>query len=177
MDLSFAVHKLAKFSANPGKVQFEGFIHLLGYIRDNKTLGLKYYAYINDAPITDILRQANIKTKNHLTAFSEFSWQDCPDTGRSTGAYIILYQCGYSSPRKEKNSKPPTGGNVVPREKTIKVNPNGGKQGGIPVKEYTGIANTKSDPNRCQTESVPRHPRANSNEDPSGSNSEAPAKA
>ena len=26
-------------------------------------------------------------------AFSDYSWQDCPDTGRSTGAYIIFYQC------------------------------------------------------------------------------------
>ena len=41
VDLSFAVHKLAKFSANPGKVHFEGLIHLLRYIRYNKTLGLK----------------------------------------------------------------------------------------------------------------------------------------
>ena len=71
MDLSFSVHKLAKFSANPGKVQFEGLIHLLRYIRDNKTLGLKYYADMNDAPVTDILRQANIKTKNPLLAFSD----------------------------------------------------------------------------------------------------------
>ena len=54
MDLSFAVHKLAKFSANPGKVHFEGLIHLLRYIRYNKTLGLKYYADMNDAPVTDI---------------------------------------------------------------------------------------------------------------------------
>ena len=44
VDLSFAVHKLAKFSANPGKVHFEGLVHLLRYIRDNNTLGLKYYA-------------------------------------------------------------------------------------------------------------------------------------
>ena len=29
VDLSFAVHKLAKFSANPGKVHFEVLIHLL----------------------------------------------------------------------------------------------------------------------------------------------------
>ena len=69
MDLSFAVHKLAKFSANPGKVHFEGLIHLLRYIKDNKTLGLKYYADLNDAPVTDLLRQANIKTKNHLMDF------------------------------------------------------------------------------------------------------------
>ena len=69
MDLSFALHKLAKFSANPGKVHFEGLVHLLRYIRYNKTLGLKYYADLNDAPVTDLLRQANIKTKNHLMAF------------------------------------------------------------------------------------------------------------
>ena len=94
MGLSFAVHKLAKFSANPGKVHFEILINLLRYIRDNKTLGLKYYADLNDAPVTDLLRQANIKTKNHLMIFSDSSWQDCPDTGRSKGAYIIFYQDG-----------------------------------------------------------------------------------
>ena len=67
-------------------------MHLLRYIRDNKTLGLKYYVDLNDAPVTDLLRQANIKTKNHLMDFSDSSWQDCPDTGRRTGAYIIFYQ-------------------------------------------------------------------------------------
>ena len=58
------MHKLAKFSANPGKVNFEGLVHLLIYIRDNKTLGLKYYADMDDAPVTDLLRQASIKTEN-----------------------------------------------------------------------------------------------------------------
>ena len=81
-----------------------------------------------------------------------------------------------SSPRKEKNSKPPTGENLVPREQTIKVIPNGVKQGGIPEKEYLGIANPKSDPNGCQTELFLRRPRGNSNKDPSGSNSEVPDK-
>ena len=57
-------------------------------------MGLKYYSNLNDAPVTDILRQANIKTKNHLMAFSYSSWHDYPDTGRSTGAYIIFYQGG-----------------------------------------------------------------------------------
>ena len=41
LDLSFAVHKLSKFSDNPGKVHFEGLVHLLRNIRDNKTFGLK----------------------------------------------------------------------------------------------------------------------------------------
>ena len=69
-------------------------VHLLRYIRENKTLGLKYYADLNDVPVTNLLRQTNIKTDNHLMAFSDSSWQDCIDTGRSTGAYIILYQGG-----------------------------------------------------------------------------------
>ena len=94
VDLNFELHKLETFSENPGKVHSEGLIHLLGYIRDNKTLGLKYYADLNYAPVTDLLRQANIKTKNHLIPFSDSSWQDFPDTGRSAGAYIIFYQGG-----------------------------------------------------------------------------------
>ena len=74
MDLSFAVHKLANFSENPGKVHCEGLVHFFRYIRDNKTLGLKYYAGLNDAPVTDLLRQANPKTKNHFMDFSDSSW-------------------------------------------------------------------------------------------------------
>ena len=55
---------------------------------------MKYYADLNDAPVTDLFRQANIKTKNNLMPFSDSSWQDCPENGRSTGAYNILYQGG-----------------------------------------------------------------------------------
>ena len=85
MDLSFAVHKLETFPENPSKVHLDGFVHLLGYIRENNTLVLKYYADMNDALVSDLLRQASIKTDNHLMGFSDSSWQDCPDTGRSTG--------------------------------------------------------------------------------------------
>ena len=49
---------------------------------------------MNDAPVTDLLRQASIKNENHLMDFSDSSWQDFPDTGRSTVAYIIFYQDG-----------------------------------------------------------------------------------
>ena len=83
--LSFAVHKSAKFSENPGKVHFEGLLHLLRYIRDNTTLVLKYYSDMNDAPVSDLLRQASIKTENHLMVFDYSSWKDCPDIERSTG--------------------------------------------------------------------------------------------
>ena len=88
------MHKLAKLSANPGKVHLELLVHLLRYIRYNKNLGLKYHADMNDATVTDLLRQASIKIENNLMTFSNYSWQDLPDTGRSTGAYIIFYQGG-----------------------------------------------------------------------------------
>ena len=91
VDFSFAVHKLAKFSSNPGWVHFEGLVHLLRYIRDNKTLGLKYYADVKYAPLSDLLIQSSIKTDNQLMVFSDSSWQYCTKTGRITGAYIIFY--------------------------------------------------------------------------------------
>ena len=47
---------------------------------------------MNDAPVSDLLRQAIIKTDNQLMDFSDSSWQAFPYTGRSTGAYIIFYQ-------------------------------------------------------------------------------------
>ena len=47
---------------------------------------------MNDALVSDLLRQDNIKNENHLMFFSNSSWQDCPDTGISKGAYIIFYQ-------------------------------------------------------------------------------------
>ena len=91
VDLSFSVHTLARFSSNPGKVHFKGLVHLLRYSRDNKNLVLKYYADMKDATLSELLRQANIKTENNFMDFSDYICQDCPDTGRVTGACSIFY--------------------------------------------------------------------------------------
>ena len=55
-------------------------------------MGLKYYADMRNAPLSDLLRQVNAKTENKLMELSDYSSQDFPDNGRSTGEYIILYQ-------------------------------------------------------------------------------------
>ena len=94
VDLSFVVHKLENISSNPSKINFEGLVHLLEYIRDNNTQGFKYYDDMSDAPVSDLLIQASIKTGNHLMAFYDSIWKYFSDTGRITGAYIIFYQCG-----------------------------------------------------------------------------------
>ena len=70
VDLSFEVHKLAKLSTNPGKVHFEGLVHLLGYIRGKNTLVLKYHADINDALVSELLRKYIIHTEKQLMDFS-----------------------------------------------------------------------------------------------------------
>ena len=49
---------------------------------------------MNDAPVTGLLRQASIKTDNHLITFSDSSWHGFPYTGRRTGVYIIFYKGG-----------------------------------------------------------------------------------
>ena len=49
---------------------------------------------MKDAPLYDILRQASINTENQLMDFPDSGWKDCPDTGRSTGTYIIFYRGG-----------------------------------------------------------------------------------
>ena len=41
-----------------------------------------------------MLRRGSINNKNHLMTFSDSSWQDCPDTGKITGSYIIFYHGG-----------------------------------------------------------------------------------
>ena len=92
--MSFLLQKLAKFSSNTGKVHFEGLVHLLIYIRSNKTLGLKYYADIKYAPLSNLLRQSNINNENQFRAFYDSSRQDCLDTGKSTVAYVLFYQGG-----------------------------------------------------------------------------------
>ena len=55
---------------------------------------MKYDVDMNDEPLSYLLIQATIKTGNHLMALSDSSRQYIPETGRSTGAYIIFYQGG-----------------------------------------------------------------------------------
>ena len=90
----FSSAQVSNFSSNPSKLHFEGLVHLLRYIRDNRTLVLKYYADVNDAPVSDPLRKDSIKPDNQLMDLSYSSCQYCPDTVRSTGTYITFYEGG-----------------------------------------------------------------------------------
>ena len=57
-------------------------------------MGLKYYALMKDTHLSDLLRQASINTENQLMALSDSIQKYFPETGISTGVYIIFYQGG-----------------------------------------------------------------------------------
>ena len=75
VSLCLAVHNMETFSSNTGEVHFEVLVHLLIYIVDNKNLGLKYYAKIEDAPLYDLLIQGRINTEKQLMVFSGYRFQ------------------------------------------------------------------------------------------------------
>ena len=62
------------------------------YIRENKTLGLKYHDEMKDEPLSNLLRKDSISTENQLMVFSDYSWQYFPDIDRSIVSYIIFDQ-------------------------------------------------------------------------------------
>ena len=74
-----AMDKLNKFQASVGKeypvkVQFEGLVQLLRYIRDNKNFELKYYARIDYSHLSHLLRKVIINTDNQLMVFYDSIW-------------------------------------------------------------------------------------------------------
>jgi hypothetical protein len=93
-DIAFPVNKLAKFSRSPGTKHFEAILHLLRYLRDNTYLGLRYYSNANDSPIYKSLQDNKINETGLLLAYSDSSWHDDVDSGRSTGGYLISYMGG-----------------------------------------------------------------------------------
>ena len=94
-DICFAVNKLAKFSANPGVKHYRALLHLIGFVKNNTNKGLKFYKNIKDSPDFHMLKENNIIIKdNAVITFTDSSWNDCIDTGRSTGANLTMIQGG-----------------------------------------------------------------------------------
>ena len=53
-------------------------------------MGLKYYFDMKDAPLSDLLKQADINTEKYFMGLFDSSCQYYLETGRSTRAYIIF---------------------------------------------------------------------------------------
>jgi hypothetical protein len=92
-DILWVVNKLAKSSTQPGIKDMEALLHCFGYIRKSPDFATKYYTSIEESPVYKICKKHNVPISN-LIGFSDASWQDCPDTGRSTTGYKVFAQGG-----------------------------------------------------------------------------------
>jgi hypothetical protein len=93
--LQFPIRKLAKYMRLPGRNHFRAVLHLLHHIRCHHTCGLTYYSDVLQAPVSKLLFNQGIDPDTYpFYVFADSSWQDCPDTSRSTGGYHIFYQGG-----------------------------------------------------------------------------------
>ena len=92
-DILWATNKLAKSANNPGLKDFEALLHLFGYLRQYPDYAIKFYSDIKQSPVYKICSNHNIDMTG-LIGFSDASWQDCPDTGRSTCGYKVFVQGG-----------------------------------------------------------------------------------
>ena len=94
-DIAFAVNKLAKYSNNPGVVHYRAMLHLIGFIKGTSGKFLKFYSDMRESPCYKVLLENNIEINDDTTTtFSDSSWNDCIDTGRSTGGNISIVQGG-----------------------------------------------------------------------------------
>jgi hypothetical protein len=93
-DIMFITCKLSKACHDPGIKDFEALLWLFGYLRKHTDLGIKFYHDATQSPIYQLAKSQNVPN-SELTVFSDASWQDCPDTGRSTAGELVYCQGGY----------------------------------------------------------------------------------
>ena len=94
-DVCYAVNKLAKYSNNPGIKHYKALLHLIGYLKGNNTKGLAFYTDTKQSPVYKLLKNNGIPLEaNSIVEFTDSSWNDCKDTGRSTGGHLALIQGG-----------------------------------------------------------------------------------
>jgi hypothetical protein len=93
--LSYAIRKLAKYMQYPGKQHFICLKHLLNHIQCFRCSGgIKFYSEVKLSPIYQLMIDSGNKEHADATIiqFTDSSFQDCPDTSRSTGGYLTFMQ-------------------------------------------------------------------------------------
>ena len=93
IDILWVVNKLAKSSSNPGLKNFKALMHCFGYLRKYIDMGIRFYANEKESPVYQLCQKNGVDYTD-LIGFSDSSWQDYPDTGKSTGGYKVFCQGG-----------------------------------------------------------------------------------
>ena len=74
-DISYAVSRCARYSNNPSPIHDKALKRIIRYLTGTRHLGLHYGPKENDS--------------GTLIGYTDSSWRDCPDTRRSTSAYVF----------------------------------------------------------------------------------------
>ena len=65
------------------------YIHLIGYMKHTAHMQLKFFSNYKESAIFKTLLDNNIKIDEEtIVTFTDSSWNDCIDTGRSTGVKL-----------------------------------------------------------------------------------------
>lgn len=78
-DIQYAVSALARFNSNPGPAHWNAVKHLLCYVKGTKDLKLVYKP--------DDLKEL-------FVMYTDSAHGDCPDSGRSTGGFVVMANSG-----------------------------------------------------------------------------------
>jgi hypothetical protein len=95
--LNYAIRKLARFMQYPGRRHFKTLLHLLRHLQCyRRNGGIKFYSNMTESPLHHYLISSKNETHrlSPIICFADASFQDCPDTSRSTGGYLIFVQGG-----------------------------------------------------------------------------------
>jgi hypothetical protein len=95
--LQYGVRKLSRFMRLPGDRHYKALKHMLNYIRCHRTeSGIKFYSDPTHSPLFKTLSEVGAPSIRDFTIIgvSDSSFDDCPDTHRSTGGYVIHWQGG-----------------------------------------------------------------------------------
>ena len=84
IDIAFAVSELSRFVANPGKVHLEAAKRVFRYLKKTMHLGLVY-----QSPKTSLPNLPDVPP-NTLWGYVDSDWAGCPDSRKSTSAYVFM---------------------------------------------------------------------------------------
>ena len=76
-DITFTVNKLCKFMSYPGEAHWKALKHLIRYLKGSRNDGICY--------------NFGSDSKHSLLGYTDSSFADCVDSGRSTLAYVFFY--------------------------------------------------------------------------------------
>lgn len=90
--IQFAVKRFSKVLNSPGRNHFQALLHCLHHLRTHRLTGITMFANVLDAPISKMLFEYQVDPSSPVVVFSDSSWQDVKDDGRSTGCFAIFVQ-------------------------------------------------------------------------------------